>query len=140
MTTTLLVRSAALGAAAGARASLGVLAPALTGGGTTGTRVAVVLAATELVADKLPMAPSRLQPQSLAGRVASGAVGAGVLARRDGSRAWWPAVAGAVGAVAGSYGGAAWREVAAARGWTWQAAVAEDAVALGLVRLAVRRR
>lgn len=138
MTTSLWVRSVALGTAAGARASLGALAPALGAGGTASTRVAAALTVAELVADKLPQAGSRLAAPALGGRLLSGAVGAALLARRERRSPWAPAAVGALGAAAGSWGGAAWREHAQRRGWTWQAAVAEDAVALALVRFAAR--
>jgi uncharacterized membrane protein len=134
----LLWRSTALGVAAGARASLGAVAFSRAAG--WGTKATAALSAVELLADKLPQAPSRLQPGSQAGRLASGAVGAAALARRGGSSPWLPAAFGALGAGVGTIAGAAWREAAQQRGWTWQAALAEDGVALGLVALAVRRR
>ncbi|WP_196240559.1 hypothetical protein [Nocardioides anomalus] len=134
----LLWRSTALGVAAGARASLGAVAFSRAAG--WGTKATAALSLGELLADKLPQAPSRLQPGSQAGRLASGAVGAAALARRSGSSPWLPAAFGALGAGVGTIAGAAWREAAQQRGWTWQAALAEDGVALGLVAVAVRQR
>ncbi|GAB3685296.1 hypothetical protein [Angustibacter aerolatus] len=134
-TGSLVWRSAALGAAAGARSSLGVTAASF---GTSRVASLVGLAGVggELVADKLPATPSRLSAQGLPARLASGAVGAGVLARREGVRPAAPVVAGLAGAAAGSWGGAAWRAFAARRVPDWQAALVEDAVALLLAALA----
>jgi uncharacterized membrane protein len=133
-TTVPVLRGAALGLAAGARASLGVLGPALAG--RHGLRVAGAMTAFELVADKLPFAPSRLAPSQLAPRLAVGMVGAAALAVRGGRSPWAPALAGLAGAAAGSVVGSAWRAAAQDRGWTWQAALAEDAVAGVLVAVA----
>jgi uncharacterized membrane protein len=52
------------------------------------------------------------------------------LARREGARPAAPVLAGVVGAAAGSFGGHAWRGWAAQRVPDWQAALAEDAVAV----------
>lgn len=135
----LLARSAALGTAAGLRASLGALAPALLDGSPGRRRLLTLAAVGELAADKLPQAPSRLEAPSQAGRALSGALGAAGLARHDRRSPWLPAVVGTAGAYAGTIAGAVWRDAAADRGWTWQAALVEDAVALGLVALVVRR-
>jgi uncharacterized membrane protein len=142
----LVLRSALLGVAAGSRSSLGVGAPILTTPAGAGLpraltgRGAGVLAtagvAAELVGDKLPRTPSRLQPPVLAGRLASGAAGAAALARRQRARPVAPVLAGIAGAAAGSFGGSAWRAWAARRVPDWQAALAEDAVAI-LLALAV---
>ena len=133
----LLGRAAMLGAAAGGRTSLGVGGPML-GHGTLARVLATGLVGTELVMDKLPSTPSRLLAPVLGGRLGAGAVGAGVLARRERANVVLPVLAGALGAFGGSVAGAAWREVAEQRGLTWQSAAAEDAVAMGLTWLAVR--
>ena len=94
----------------------------------------------EVVADKLPIAPSRLEHGGAVLRAASGLVGATVLAARAGARPLAPAVAGAVGGLAGAYGGAAWRSWAVGRLPDWQAALAEDAVALTAAAIACSPR
>jgi hypothetical protein len=135
----LVVRSALLGWAAGARSTLGLAAPAL----TQGRRRAVLIGATvaslgEVVADKLPVAGSRLEHHGPLLRAASGAGGAVALARREGAGLVVPALAGAAGGYAGSYGGAAWRSWAVGRMPDWQAALVEDAVAIGFAFVATR--
>jgi hypothetical protein len=140
----LLARATALGIAAGARSSLAVGGPVLSGRGGKAGVAAAVLVSTELVADKSPAVSSRLQPGPLAGRVVGGGLGAAALARgRDDAGAAGTslaAIAGAGGAWVGAVAGAGWREAAAARGWTWQAGLVEDFVALGLTLGACRRR
>jgi uncharacterized membrane protein len=135
----LLLRSTALGLATGARSSLSLFTPALSGGAGPAAGITGALVATELVIDKLPSTQSRLAPQGFLSRVPTGGLGAAALARREHRRGRLPAIAGAAGAFAGTIAGAAWRDAAADRGWTWQAALVEDAAALGLVALAVRR-
>ncbi|MET0789607.1 MAG: hypothetical protein ABWY33_10225 [Cellulomonas sp.] len=135
--TGLLLRSLLLGWAAGARASLGPGAPTLTGGSRRAVRAGAALAVVgELVGDKLPTAPSRLEHGGGPTRAASGAIGASMLAARDHARPLVPALVGAVGGLAGAYGGAAWRAWAVDRLPAWQAAVAEDAVALTAAAIA----
>lgn len=84
----------------------------------------------EIVADKRPSTPSRLEGGGLGARLVAGAAGSVSLCRQEDATSFWPAVAGGLGAVAGAHGGAAWR--AAASEWMpdWQAALIEDAVAL----------
>lgn len=135
-------RAFALGWACGGRTSFGPAALALTARRpVTGIRrarsVAAVLGAGgEVFVDKLPSTPSRLEPQVLGGRVASGAATAGALAHREDEPVWLPVALGAAGAVAGSYAGAAWRRWAGARRPDWQAAVAEDLLTLLIARYA----
>src|SRR4051812_44082384 len=81
--------SALLGAASGLRAQLAVatvvarsdpsLPPVFRRPWTR--RLLVAAAAAELVGDKLPTAPSRLEPPGLAGRLAMGALAAGLFAQ-----------------------------------------------------------
>ncbi|WP_456823968.1 hypothetical protein [Cellulomonas sp. P5_E12] len=135
--TGLVVRSALLGWAAGARSSLGPGAPTITGGRGPLVRTGAALGVVgELIGDKLPTAPSRLERGGALTRAASGAIGASMLAARDHARPLVPALAGTVGGLAGTYGGAAWRAWAVGRMPAWRAAVAEDAVALTLAALA----
>ncbi|MGM7423698.1 hypothetical protein [Cellulosimicrobium sp. CpK407] len=152
-TTALLARALALGVAAGSRSSLGVAAPVLggwVGGGSRGgsggpgllARAGAVAGVVgEMVGDKLPRTPSRLDPPGPVLRLASGALGGVLLARRRTGPAGvvGAAVAGAAGAAAGTWGGAAWRRLAVGSRPDWPGAVAEDAVALVLAALAVRR-
>ncbi len=139
----LTARSFALGTAAGMRASLGLAAPGLIGRpsgsiGTLGGLTRVAGVAGELVGDKLPSTPSRLEPPGLYVRFVSGAGGALALARRDHAAPAWPVIAGVAGAAVGAYGGAAWRRTSAASRADWHGAVAEDAVALLLAVVACK--
>lgn len=71
--------------------------------GPWASRLLIVAAGGEMVADKLPFIPARTSPLALSGRAASGAlVGAAVAAARGSNRAAG-AAAGVVGAVAGSF-------------------------------------
>lgn len=137
-----LLRAAALGIAAGCRASLGVAGPVLTSGAPRAGRVvAAVGVLGELTGDKLPGTPSRLLAPGPQGRATSAATGGALLAHRSGSTGWWVVAGGAAAAAAsavGTWGGAAWRAWAGDRGPDWPAALAEDAVALTLAALACR--
>ncbi len=89
-----------------------------------------LLAAVELVTDQLPSTPSRKVPSQVAARIVTGglsgaAIGYGVAAPLLGLGL------GALGAVIGTYGGAAVRaRMAAAFGNDRPAALIEDAVAI----------
>jgi uncharacterized membrane protein len=144
-------RAGLLGVATGMRSQLGLAALAWSGAdGTRALRTlssrsgrvsAAVAAAGELVADKLPNTPSRLKPQVLGARLASGALD-GVLAagKADLRTRALAGATGLAGAAAGSYAGAAYRKAAVTRTNTpdlpW--ALVEDAVAAGLAVAAVR--
>jgi uncharacterized membrane protein len=142
------LRSMALGLAAGARTSLGVAAQVVHWSGrddrprsrlaTAGAVGSVLAVVGELVGDKLPQTPSRLDLPGPVVRVATGVAGAALLSRRDRTAAALPVLAGAVGALAGTYGGAAWRSWASRRVPDWQAAVVEDVLALVLAGTAAR--
>ncbi len=138
-----LTRALALGIASGTRSSLGLCAPALFGkpaayGRRRLTRIASV--GGELVVDKLPQTPSRLEPPALAARLISGAAGAFVLARRELVAPPLPMLAGVAGAAVGAYGGAAWRMRSGAVRPDWQGALAEDVKAIALAWWACRVR
>lgn len=153
----LVLRAALLGVAAGGRTTApGVVlawAPPPSPGplrrltGTRGRLGAAVAFAGELVGDKLPQTPSRLDPPALAGRVVSGAVAGAALALKDhpqplGSLLRGPVglgalVAGGAGAVAGSYLGSAWR-ASAPFASDVPAALLEDAAVLAAASVAVR--
>jgi uncharacterized membrane protein len=98
-------------------------------------------AAAELVVDKLPNTPSRLQPQGLAFRLLTGA-GVGALAANSTDRrtVGLASALGVAGAAAGTYAGAYYRKLLPARTHTpdlpW--AVGEDAVAAGLAAVAIK--
>ncbi|MFI2105232.1 hypothetical protein ACH436_18220 [Isoptericola sp. NPDC019693] len=155
MTAPLAIRALALGVAAGSRASLGVAAPLLgpppahrlpthrlRRPAATARLVAGLAVAGEIVGDKLPGTPSRLERPGPESRAGSGAVGGLLLALRHHAAPGSVALAAAVGAVGGVVGtgvGAAWRAAFARRGWPdLPAALAEDAVALGLAAWAAR--
>ncbi|GAA3594864.1 hypothetical protein GCM10022223_07470 [Kineosporia mesophila] len=133
----LLLRSVALGAAAGCRSSLGVAAPTLRSGASGISRAAALATvAGEMVADKLPSTPARTQPQGAAPRFAAAVTGATALSRRQNRNVVLPAVAAAAGAALGTWGGHAWRAWAADRMPAWQAALMEDVVAASVALLA----
>jgi uncharacterized membrane protein len=130
------VRALAAGASAGSRT---FTAPALTleAGGSVWAGAAFLAAAGELVADKLPVMPSRLRPGGLIARFVSGAFcGAAVAERNAGTRPLG-FVLGALAAGGAAWLGAGWRRFVAERGWPdFPAAIAEDAVAYSLARAA----
>ncbi|MHA4855092.1 hypothetical protein L1080_037150 [Rhodococcus sp. MSC1_016] len=119
--------------ASGLRSSTGIAAALLSSrpGTTHRTRLldATVLVGGELIADKNPNLRSRLAPPALAGRVAARGAGAAALAHRDRADTASALIIATTGALAGSYGGAWWRQWAARRVPDWQAALAEDIVA-----------
>ncbi len=148
-----LLRTIALGVATGGRTTAGITAVTLTagrreprGGGALGLLagprahvVVPVLAAGELVADKLPKTPSRTEPGGLLARAVTAALAAAALAERAGRSARFPAVLAAGTAVGAAYAGRRWRAFAQSRGWPDPAAaVAEDLTAAGLAWAAVR--
>jgi uncharacterized membrane protein len=91
----------------------------------------------ELVADKLPMIPSRTELMPFATRVVVGAFCGAALGTRAGS-VIAGVVAGVIGAVIGTVGGAAVRkQLAEAIGKDLPAALLEDLVALGGALLVV---
>lgn len=90
----------------------------------------------EMVGDKLPATPSRLSPSGLGARVVTAATGATALCRQHEATSFWPALAGAGGALAGARAGAAWRSAAGRWMPDWQAGLVEDGVALTLAAVA----
>ncbi|NDV06687.1 hypothetical protein GXW84_19550 [Rhodococcus sp. IEGM 248] len=137
------IRSAVIGVASGLRSSTGIAAALLSGAPGTAHRARLVgataLVGGELVADKNPNVPSRLSQPALTGRLIAGGGGAAALARRDRADTASALIIGTVGALAGSHGGAWWRQWASRRMPDWQAALAEDAVALTMAATALRR-
>ena len=135
-----LVGSVLLGAASGARSQLGVatvvarsdpsLPPIFRQPWTR--RLLVAAAAGELVADKLPSTPSRLEPAGIAGRLAMGALAASLFAQTR-RAPWLPAAAiGALTAVVAAKFGHDVRAQLAHHAPDPAVAAGEDALALGL--------
>ncbi len=126
-----------LGAAAGLRTMSPLAALALHGrlGDGRIARAAPLLAAGELVADKLPFLPARTSSPSIFGRIASGAT-AGHL--RGGPQT---AVVAAAVTVLAAYGGQHTRQWLGRRSGRpdRQLALVEDVVALALAGFAARR-
>lgn len=119
-----LIPLALLAGVSGARTMAGVaaVAPRLP------TRL---LAAGELIADKLPIAPNRIDPGLLLGRVVAGAVVGAVVAERTGRNRGGLAVAGGLIAFASAHATFRLRRALSARLPAVAAALVEDAVVLG---------
>lgn len=99
----------------------------------------MIAALGELAADKHPRTPDRTDPGAAAGRIVSGAL-AGAFTR-SGPASIAGGIAGAAGAVVGTQLGHRLRtRLARQFGTDWPVAIAEDALAIGLVALAQRRR
>jgi uncharacterized membrane protein len=83
-----------------------------------------------IVIDQNPKTPSRKAPQSFGARLVSGTFSGAAIGLSAGSL--WPGLlAGLIGAVIGTYGGAAFRgRLAAAFGKDLPAALVEDAIAI----------
>jgi uncharacterized membrane protein len=133
-----LVRAGLLGAATGARSATPLAALASQGSRRWVRVVATVAAGGELIADKLPGTPSRVKTGPLAARVVTGALAAGLDARRRGRGVVGPVLVGASVAAAASYAGAWWRAFAAHRGFATPAALAEDGAAILMASVAAR--
>ncbi|MDM7831313.1 hypothetical protein [Cellulomonas edaphi] len=148
-----LTRSFALGLATGGRSSVSLTVPlAVAARGRTGAgavllrSVGRLAAIGELVADKLPVTPSRLGRPMLDARVLAGALGAAGLAvaeRRPLRAVVVAAPVGAIGAFLGAHAGAAWRAWAADGGPSWlrpdaRAALVEDSLVVGSAAVLVR--
>jgi uncharacterized membrane protein len=98
------VRTVLLGVVAGMRVQLPWALLAATGAANRFVRRGLLVAAAgELMLDKLPSAPSRTAPGPLGGRVVSGALAGGVLARRRGRSGVVGALLGGLGAGAGTF-------------------------------------
>lgn len=99
--------------------------------------ILTALALLEFVADQLPSTPSRTVPPQFGARLVSGALSGGAIGVAAGSL-WFGAVAGIVGAVVGTLGGARVRgAMARAFGRDTPAALIEDAVAIVAAALIV---
>jgi uncharacterized membrane protein len=101
--------------------------------------VFTILAAGELVADKLPKTPSRKQPPSFVIRILSGSL-VGATVGASGGKLLIGLCLGAIGAVVGTLGGAAVRaKLASAFGRDWPAAILEDIAALAIAIIPILR-
>jgi uncharacterized membrane protein len=122
-------------------ARLGVLAVAGTSFAWMGNRyVAIVLtifAVAELIADRLPMTPSRTAPPGFIARTVTGAL-SGATIGAAGHALVTCTIGGIVGAVIGTFGGAAVRaKLAAAFHRDLPAALLEDAAAILIAIFAI---
>ena len=101
--------------------------------------IVTLLAIGELVNDKLPKTPSRLIPPQFITRIVMSAL-CGFAIGLSGNGMIIGLVAGIIGAVAGTFGGAKARGLLARKfGRDLPAALLEDAVALGVVAFALFR-
>ena len=93
----------------------------------------------ELVGDKLPSTPSRLEPRSLVFRAICGAIGGGVLMHRARRPPLLGAALGALGAVGGASVGYHARKAIARQGVPDAAvAVVEDVFSIAIAQRAIR--
>ncbi len=120
-----LIPVALLAAASGARATSGVAA--LVPNGATKT-----LALGELVADKLPTIPDRIEPRALAGRVAAGALVGAIVANRTGGNRRTSAIVGALVAFASAHASYRMRRALSELMPPTAAAVVEDAMVVAM--------
>ena len=98
-----------------------------------------LMAIGELVNDKLPKTPSRLIPPQFITRLVTSAL-CGIAIGISGHQVLVGLIAGLLGAVAGTFGGAKGRAaLATVFGKDLPAALLEDVVALGIVALALFR-
>ena len=110
-------------------------------GSTAAFVIFSILALAELVADKLPMTPSRTQPGPLGARVVTGGLAGACLSVSAGQSWLIGAAAGGVGGVLGAFAGyeARRRLVSGLKVKDAVIAVAEDLVAIALAYLIVSR-
>ncbi|MFC0518169.1 DUF4126 family protein [Mucilaginibacter angelicae] len=71
---------------------------------TTVAAVLKVLSVTELIADKLPSTPNRIEPAGVAGRCLSGALAGASIYKAVGGKALTGALVGGTAAIAATYG------------------------------------
>jgi uncharacterized membrane protein len=134
-------RCALLGAATGMRS---MVAPAMLSRTGSGPRTVSVMlqaaAAGEMVADKLPGIPSRLEPQPLLARLVIGAFAGGIAARRSRGSGAAGALVGAAGALTGALIGYQARRLLTHEAGLPDPPVAlvEDMVAIALAHRALR--
>lgn len=97
-------------------------------------KAATILAIGEVVADKLPITPSRIKPTPLSGRMLSGAIAGAVAHQMMGDAPKRGAAIGAAAAAIASFAGyAARRYLTHRKGWPdFIVALAEDAFTVGV--------
>lgn len=110
----------------------------------TSRRIALVSAIGEIVGDKLPMTPSRIDGPARYARIGGGAVMGALVASGLGARSGglaFAALSGAAGAVAGTWGGYHARKgIVESSGLPdLPIALVEDVAAVAIARLAVAR-
>jgi uncharacterized membrane protein len=128
-----------IGFVSGLRAFTSLAALALSRGvGISGIALGVA-ALGEYVADASPKIPSRTAFPSIVIRPLSGALAGWYITAWHGGSPVAGAVAGAVGALLGTYGGHAARAAAIGKIGPLPAAIAEDVVAIALAALLVTR-
>jgi uncharacterized membrane protein len=100
-----------------------------------------LLAAAELVADKMPWIPNRTSIPGLVARIIMGKLVGACVAAAGGQSIWVGAVCGAVGAIAGTFGGfyARTRSVKALGKPDLYVALVEDLICVGGALLIVSR-
>jgi uncharacterized membrane protein len=100
-----------------------------------------VLAMVELVADQLPSTPARTAAVGLSARVVTGALSGACLGIAGGGALWVAALAGALGGIAGAFGGYQTRVrlVRTLHVPDFAIAIPEDLVAIGLGLFLVSR-
>ena len=133
-------RSLAIGAATGGRSFSGIAAVSLSSprderplGNPVAKVLLALLALGELVLDKSPKAPSRLEPPGLAGRLVFGGASAGLLARRHGASPIPHVVVGMAAALIAAFAGHWGRSRLAGRfGTDLPGALIEDGVVQSL--------
>jgi uncharacterized membrane protein len=137
-------RSLAIGAATGGRSLSGIAAVSLSStrderplGNPVAKVLFGLLAVGELVLDKSPKAPNRLEPPGLAGRIVLGGASAGLLARRHGASPIPQVVVGMVAALTAAIAGHWGRSRLAGRfGADLPGALIEDGVVQSLAWVA----
>ncbi|HTD37043.1 MAG TPA: hypothetical protein VK669_06000 [Candidatus Limnocylindrales bacterium] len=133
-----LLLALAIGFVSGLRTMTSLAALALTRSTLWGI-VLSIAAVGEYVVDAMPNVPSRTALPSIVVRPVSGAIAGWLIAAWHGGSPVAGAIAGIVGALAGTYGGHAARLWAIARIGAIPAAIAEDVVAIALAALLVTR-
>jgi uncharacterized membrane protein len=141
-------QSLAIGAATGGRSFSGIAAVSLSStrderplGNPVAKVVVGLLAFGELVLDKSPKAPNRMEPPGLAGRMVFGGASAGLLARRHGTSPIPQVVVGMAAALFAAYVGHWSRSRLAGRfGADLPGALIEDGVVQSLAWVACLSR
>jgi uncharacterized membrane protein len=132
-----LISAFLLGIATGERTFLGPAALAWSGDASYTTKGLLSVAeAGEIIGDLMPATPSRTEPPAFLARLVSGGSVGAVVARRADESQLTGAIAGALGAAVGTFGGARLRGLAIESIGAVPAALAEDVIAIGLAAAA----